>query len=216
MGKRREPRKEIVVPVRIFGTDSSGQIFSEKVNTVNVSRNGVELSGVRARPKEQEIVGLTYGQTKAHFRVQWVGPPGTPKAGHVGLLNLSPEKALWDFPLPSPTFDGSPRDSHDRRRFPRLKSVNSVELYPSGQNSPIRARTGDIGMGGCFVEMSNPLPVGTVLRLALWVDQTKLWIEGKIVSMAPGFGNGIAFTGLSELGQNQLKQFLDSITRIAI
>jgi hypothetical protein len=44
MGKRREPRKEIL-PVRIFGTDGSGQIFSEKVVTVNVSRQGIELSG---------------------------------------------------------------------------------------------------------------------------------------------------------------------------
>jgi hypothetical protein len=216
MGKRREPRKEMTVPVRIFGTDSSGRIFSEKVNTVNISRHGAELNGLKALLKEQEIIGLTYGQTKGHFRVQWVGPSGTPKAGHVGLLNLSPEKPLWDFPLPAATMDGSPRDVHDRRRHPRMKSVNSVELYPSGQNSPIRARTADISLGGCFVEMSNPLAVGTRLRLALWVRETKLWINGKVVSMAPGFGNGVAFTEISELDTTQLKQFLDSITRISI
>ena len=48
MGKRREPRKEIRVPIRIFGTDGSGQIFSEKAFTVNVSQQGLELSGVQA------------------------------------------------------------------------------------------------------------------------------------------------------------------------
>src|SRR5580700_6861742 len=109
MGKRREPRKEIKVPVRIFGTDSGGQIFSEKVFTVNVSLQGAELTGVQAQPKVDEIVGLTYGATKAHFRVKWVGERGSAKAGHLGLLNLSPEKSFWDFPLPPPSFDASVR-----------------------------------------------------------------------------------------------------------
>jgi hypothetical protein len=60
------------------------------------------------------------------------------------------------------------------------------------------------------------LALGTLLRLALWVRETKLWIDGKVVSMAPGFGNGVAFTHISDLDQSQLKQFLDSITRIPI
>ena len=55
MGKRREPRKDIKVPVRIFGTDSSGQIFSEKVFTINVSRCGAELINVQARLNPDEM-----------------------------------------------------------------------------------------------------------------------------------------------------------------
>ena len=56
MGKRREPRKDIKVPVRIFGTDSGGQIFSEKVFTTNVSQHGAEVTGVQAQPNVDEIV----------------------------------------------------------------------------------------------------------------------------------------------------------------
>jgi hypothetical protein len=63
--------------------------------------------------------------------------------------------------------------------------------------------------------MSNPLAVGTLLRLGLWVRETKLSIQAKVVSMAPGFGNGVAFVQMSELDQKQLKQFLDSINRIS-
>ena len=81
MGKRREPRKEVRVPIRIFGTDRRGEIFSEKVFTVNVSQQGVELSGVQAEPNVDEIVGVTYGLTKVHFRVKWVGQPGTHQSG---------------------------------------------------------------------------------------------------------------------------------------
>jgi len=216
MGKRREPRKDIRVPVRIFGTDSAGRIFSEKVFTVNVSRHGVELSGVQAQLNIDEIIGLTYGEIKSHFRVKWVGPPGTAALGHVGFLNLSPEKTLWDFPLPGPSVDGSPRDAHDRRAHPRIKCTNSVEVYPNNETAPIRARTGDMSLGGCFVEMTNPLPKGTEIRIAMWVKDTKLWARGKVIFSTPGYGIGVQFTEIAEQEKTQLKRFLDSAIRIPI
>jgi len=214
MGKRREPRKEIRVPVRIFGTDTAGQIFSEKVFTVNVSRNGVELTGVKAQPPVKEIVGITYGQNKIHFRVMWVGEAGTPKLGHVGLLNLSPEKAFWDFPLPGPTVDGVARDVHDRRAYPRIKCANSVEIHLKNQEAPIRARTADMSLGGCFIEMSSPLPKSTEIRIAVWIKELKLWAEAKVITSTPGYGVGVQFTQMSESDRAVLKQFLDSMVRI--
>lgn len=214
MGKRREPRKEIKVPVRIFGTDRGGQIFSEKVFTVNVSREGVELSGVQAQPKVDEIVGLTYGSIKAHFRVKWVGQGGGAKAGHLGLLNLAPEKSLWDFPLPPPSFDTLVRDARDRRLSPRWKCMNSVEVYPTGETAPIRSRTSDLSLGGCFLEMPNPLPKGTQIRIALWVKEYKLWANGEVVTSTPGFGIGIKFTEITEPDRYQLRKYLDSMSRL--
>jgi PilZ domain len=216
MGKRREPRKEIRVPVRIFGTDGSGQIFSEKASTVNVSQQGVELSGVQAQPKVDEIVGVTYGVTKAHFRVKWVGQKGSAKAGRVGLLNLSPEKSLWDFPLPPAGIDASVRDARDRRTHPRLKCASSVEVYPTGEAVPIRTRTADLSLGGCFLEMPNPLPKQTQVRIALWVKDFKLWANGEVVTSTPGFGIGVKFIEMTEQDRSQLKQFIESMVRIRI
>ena len=105
MGRRREPRKEIQLAVRLFGTDSSGKMFSENALTVNVGQSGAELSGVRPDLNLDEVVGLSYGANRGRFKVRWIGKPGTPKAGHVGLLNIAPEKAFWDFPLPAPAKD---------------------------------------------------------------------------------------------------------------
>jgi len=216
MGKRREPRKEIKVPVRIFGTDGEGKIFSEKVLTANVSKQGVQLSGVQAQPKIDEIIGLTYGTIKSHFRVKWVGQRGTPEAGHLGLLNLSPEKTFWDFPLPSPAMDNSVLNTRERRAHPRLKCANSVEVYPAGQTIPIRSRTSDLSVGGCFLEMPNPLPAGAQIKLALWIKDFKIWVNGQVVTSTPGFGIGVKFTELAEGDRNQLKQFLESMIRIRI
>lgn len=216
MGKRREPRKDIRVAVRIFGTDRGGQLFSEKVFTVNVSQQGVELSGVQAQPNVDEIVGITHGVTKAHFRVKWVGQPGSDKAGRLGLLNLSPEKNLWDFPLPPPGYDATVRDARDRRASSRAKCASSVEVYPTGEAAPIRTRTADLSLGGCFLEMPNPLPAGTQIRIALWVKDFKLWANAEVITSTPGFGIGVKFTEMTEQDRNQLKQFIGGMVRIRI
>ena len=75
----------------------------------------------------------------------WVGAPGTPKQNRIGLLNLSPEKVLWDFALPGPGIDGTgtvARDPHDRRAHPRFKTTNSVEIHPEGQGAHSRPNCG--------------------------------------------------------------------------
>lgn len=214
MGKRREPRKEIKVPVRIFGTGKGGQIFSEKVFTLDVSRQGARLSGVQAQPKIDEIIGLTYGQTKASFRVKWVGTPGTPMAGQMGLLNLSPEKAFWDFPLPAQTVDAASANVKERRKNPRVKCASSAEVYPAGAESPIRTRTADLSVGGCFLEMPNPLPKGNLIRIGLWVKDAKVWLRAEVVTSTPGFGIGVKFTETAPDDKRQLEEFLDSMIRI--
>lgn len=216
MAKRREPRKEVKLPVRIFGTDSSGQIFSEKVLTANVSHHGAELTDVQVELNPEEIIGLAYKAVKANFRVKWVGKPNTPKAGHVGLLNLAPEKALWDLPLPEPSDDGSWRDTRDRRAHPRLKCACSVELYAENQSSPMRTRTTDLSLGGCFIEMTLPLPRGTSVRVGLWIKETKVWASGKVVTSTPGFGIGVEFTEMSNTEKRLLTDFLRGMARIPI
>jgi len=208
MGQRREPRLETKIPLRIFGTDVSGQIFSEKVSTVNVSRQGAELSGVLVNLALDEIVGITYGTSKAHFRVKWIGQPGTSAAGHIGLLNISPNKPLWDFPLPGSELDEFRGMANaDRRKSPRLKSVTSVEIHPA-HGSLIWGKATDISFGGCYIEMGIPLKQDTELRIGLWIDQTKMWVGGVVRSSTPGFGIGVQFTSITTEDLDKLKAYL--------
>ena len=215
-GKRCEPRKDVEVAVRIFGTDSSGKMFSDKATTVNVSRQGAALRGVQSQIKPEEIIGLTYGANKVRFRVKWVGEAGTPKAGQLGLLNLTPEKPLWDFPLPASRIDEfrqQARTGPDRRKHPRLKVSNSVELHPQ-LGAPIRVKTVDLGLGGCFIEMPIPLKKDEKIKLGIWIDQTKVWAQGLIVTSTPGFGIGVKFTELAAPDLELLARFLKSIIRV--
>ncbi len=210
MGKRREPRMPIELPLRIFGTDAGGKIFSENVTTMDVSQNGAGLRGIRARIQLDEIVGVMHGSNKVHFRVKWVGEPGTPKQGQVGLLNLTPEKPFWGLTLPSRASDNFQLAGKERRKSVRVKCSISVELHPAGQ-PVIRARASDLSVGGCFVEIPIPLKVNTSLEIALWLGETKLRLNGEVASTAPGFGSGMRFVNTSQQDQELLEQHITSI-----
>ena len=212
MGNRREPRKLLEVPVRIFGTDSQGRVFSENVTTVDISRTGARLAGVRAQINIEEIIGLTYGCKKVHFRVKWTGAKDSALNGQVGLLNLTPERPLWDFSLPAPALDDfRPESMGDRRSCPRLKCAVSVELKAEGEAN-MWGKASDIGLGGCFVEMPIPLKQGTNFEIALWLAETKLKLKATVASSAPGFGIGIAFLDVTPQDRDLLGRYMQTLT----
>ena len=229
MGKQREPRHAIRIPVRIFGTDADGQIFSENVQSFDISNQGARLDGIKTRLKPGEIIGVSQGQKKTRYCIQWVGQLGTPTAGQVGLVSVTQDKSIWDAPLatigpdsfvePGPIGDRRKlpdrRQASDRRGTARLKCVISVQLQPSGQAAPIWGKAVDMSMGGCFIEMPIPLQKGTKLTIGIWIKESKLQAVGRVVSSRPGFGIGVQFTEMSELDAALLKDFLKSITQIS-
>jgi hypothetical protein len=214
MGRRSEPRIQIAIPVRIFGTDSAGQVFSENVHTVDVSRNGVSLSGVRAKLSIDDIVGLTVAGNRVHFRVKWIGLPGTPSAGRVGLLNIAPAKPLWNFDLPAPDPDDFHVEIPEQRRTPRFLCQNSVELH-TPEGASFWGTLSDLSLGGCYVEMAAPLDVGTKVKLGLWLDQSKIWAHARISHRTPGLGFGLQFIDISTADLEQIRRFLNSLADLA-
>lgn len=210
MGKRREPRTEKNLPVRIFGTDADGQIFSERVTTVNLSQHGAEVSGLKASLKLDDIVGLSYGPNKSQFQIRWIGQPGTPKAGHVGLLNLNVDKTFWDFPVPGQAQDEFQARTGERRRYPRVRCTTSVELHPE-EASIIWGKASDLSIGGCYIEMPTPLVPGTKLKVGIWLGTDKVWATGQVTNSTPGFGVGVKFTELAETDTRRIAEFLKSV-----
>jgi PilZ domain len=210
MGNRREPRTEKNLAVRIFGTDADGQIFSEKVTTVNVSQHGAEISGLTASLKLDDIVGLSHGPNKSQFQIKWIGQAGTPKADHAGLLNLHPDKAFWDFSLPAVAQDEFQGRRAERRKYPRVHCSISVELHPEN-TSIIWGKASDVSVGGCYIEMPIPLAPGTKLKVGIWIGKDKLWAAGLVTNSTPGFGVGLKFSEMADTDTRRIAEFLKSI-----
>jgi len=214
MGRRSQPRKQVEIKVRIFGTDSDSHVFSEKVSTVNISRKGAELAGVRPELGLDDIVGLTYGNNRVHFRVKWIGEPGTPNAGCLGLHNIVPEKPMWDFPLPPDAVDDYQPTIEERRKNPRYRCQNSVEVHvPEGVS--FWGTVADLSIGGCYVEIPIPLELGKRLKVGIWFGETKAWANARVAHGIPGLGIGMKFTEISEPNLDQIRRFLETLTPLA-
>jgi len=96
LGKRRDPRINVALPVLLTGLDESGRPLNQRVTTMNISRRGALLEGVHGRMRPGERVTLTHGHKKEFFCVAWVGEPGTPADGKIGVMAIEPNSSFWD------------------------------------------------------------------------------------------------------------------------
>ncbi len=99
----------------------------------------------------------------------------------------------------------------ERRKYLRVQVAIPVEFTPEGSPVATHAQTSDISVGGCYVEMDLTLPVGTQAEMALWLGEEKVWVMARIVTHHPYFGNGFAFTYVSQEVRSKLMRFLSSV-----
>jgi len=95
LGKRRDPRIDLALPVQLSGTDVSGRPLDQRVLTINISRRGALLQGIHGVLRLGDIVSLSRLQQKEQFRVAWVGAEDTPAAGQIGVAAVDPNTSFW-------------------------------------------------------------------------------------------------------------------------
>jgi hypothetical protein len=214
MGRRSQPRTQKEVQVRIFGTDRNAHVFSQKVFSINISRKGAKLGGVQSELGLDEIVGLTYGTNRGHFRVKWIGESATVNAGCLGLLSIAPEKPLWDFPLSADAADDYVPTVVELRKQFRYRCQNSVEIHVQ-EGVSFWGTVADLSLGGCYVEIPIPLELGKRLKVGIWFGQDKAWADARVTHSTPGLGIGIKFTDISDSALDQIRRFLEKLTPLA-
>src|SRR5438105_4371873 len=94
MSRRREPRVEIDLAVKVWGFDLYGNTFVQHARTINATRAGARLIGIDC-VKAGEVISIQHGERKSRFRVVWVGRENTPKAQQIGVHCLDTETSLF-------------------------------------------------------------------------------------------------------------------------
>ena len=95
LGKRRDPRIDLALPVLLTGTDVSGRPLDQRVMTINISRRGALLDGIHGMLGAGDIISLARLHKKEQFRVAWVGGEDTPGAGQIGVAAVDPNTSFW-------------------------------------------------------------------------------------------------------------------------
>jgi methyl-accepting chemotaxis protein len=93
--RRDDRRLDRALPVQLTGTDDSGMALDQTVTTINVSRSGSLLGGVRGALHPGDRIWLARGRKKEEFRVEWVAARGASNAGQIGVSALDPNCSLW-------------------------------------------------------------------------------------------------------------------------
>jgi hypothetical protein len=209
LGRRRQPRTEVALRVQLWGTDPEGHPFLEVVCTENLSDQGAHVKGLCMPLRPGDVVGLKYNGRNSLFRVVWVGEEGTPYASHAGLRGATQGASLWEVNLaPAGSDTYTAPLSGDRRQYARFKCFISALLRVDGSQLPIWGQVTDISQGGCYVQLSQPLPVGARISLELLMKLASLRGEGVVCSSHSGRGMGIKFVQMTNEYRDQVRQFV--------
>jgi hypothetical protein len=100
IGKRRQKRIKLVLPVRVSGRDASDNPVNELAHTLDITPNGVRLGAIRRELKTGDRLTLQYRQRKIQFRVVWVKLLAGTREYQVGLETVTRAGESWGLELP--------------------------------------------------------------------------------------------------------------------
>lgn len=100
----------------------------------------------------------------------------------------------------------------ERRSGNRRLFTASAEVTEVTSGARFSTRTTDLGPGGCFVDTTNPFPVGAGVRIAIRKGKNEFHTSGTVVYSQHGLGMGISFSGLDEGQRKALEQWIHGLT----
>ena len=84
--------------------------------------------------------------------------------------------------------------AHERRRAPRCPLIASAEVIEVETETRLRARISDLSLMGCYLDMTNSLPLGTEVKLCISHNDSTVTALGVVASSQPKMGMGVRFT----------------------
>lgn len=96
----------------------------------------------------------------------------------------------------------------DLRRSPRIPFIASAEITEIDTEVRLTARTGDLSQGGCYMDMVNPLPEGTSVRVAIVHGNRTFGAAAKVVYSQTPLGMGLEFREIDSAQQPTLGHWL--------
>jgi c-di-GMP-binding flagellar brake protein YcgR len=185
--RRRNSRIAVQIPVTLKDAASGA---SMKVTTSDVSEGGMAVSvPKRSRPTGRWKVTFTLPGTEAALELTaefaWEGT-----RAHAGLRFL----------------EVAPEVTRQLREWLKRNSPEAEQEDP-----PVSCRLTDLSLGGCYLEISSPFPIGSRVTLSMRAAGVELRAEGVVRVMHQDKGMGVEFT---QTGQHRegLERFLAVLT----
>ena len=100
----------------------------------------------------------------------------------------------------------------ERRRHPRFPIIADAEVTEIATETKLSAKTSDLSVGGCFLDMLNPSPEGTEIAVRIFHGDSTFSARGKVVFVFPNMGMGVMFTDVPASQQAILQKWLGELS----
>jgi PilZ domain-containing protein len=97
----------------------------------------------------------------------------------------------------------------EKRRSPRYSFIASAELIEIKADVRIASRVSELSLHGCYLDMMNPFPTGTMVLVKISAGDAFFEAKAKIIYSQPNMGAGVAFLHVEADSQAALERWLD-------
>jgi hypothetical protein len=218
--QRGARRIRLALPVRITYWDEESQPCVEMACTYDISSRGAKLMNLQCAKQVGDVVVVERGRTKIFCRVAWVGKPGSPSGGHVGIQSVETDKQMWEAELRPLllSFEAVPSaktssarnlaagEQRVRRRFTALGSADLEKI--EGARSRVVGSVRNISESGCLISSEQVFAPGTDVEVALTIGNYDLKLRGTVRHAGLGPGLGIQFREIRKGDRECLQHLL--------
>ncbi len=81
----------------------------------------------------------------------------------------------------------------ERRRGPRYPFYAQAQVTETQSKTAMTARTSELSLHGCYMDMLNPLPLGTPVGVQNTYNEQTIGAEGRVIYSQPNMGMGVSF-----------------------
>src|SRR5215472_9788197 len=103
----------------------------------------------------------------------------------------------------------------ERRRGPRYPFIASAELIEERADARIASRVSELSANGCYLDMMNPFPQGTLVRVKISAGEDFFQAKAKIVYSQMNMGAGVGFLEVGKNSQIVLERWMDEAAKEA-
>jgi len=97
----------------------------------------------------------------------------------------------------------------ERRRTPRLIFIASAELYEEESDVRVASRVSELSLHGCYLDMMNPFPPGTIIRLKIVSGDMTFQSKARVIYSTSNVGAGVAFLDVEPKYQYILQRWME-------
>ena len=101
----------------------------------------------------------------------------------------------------------------EKRRSPRYSFIASAELIEQRADVRIASRVSELSANGCYLDMMNPFPKGTLVLVKISAGEAYFEAKGQIVYSQQNMGAGVGFSEVLPQYQAVLGRWLDELEK---